>query len=168
MEQVLAQILNLMQQQQAATQASQTQLAQELLASRNDMIAMLLASEKKMEARGKQWDDADRYKTSIGFSGKPSEWDKWSTRLLRTTNSRSIKVHEIMRLVEHKISEKVLESDGYEQVLAMMDDDMPEPEELIQFSAKLHQLLGDVQQAVRMQLYAGAAMLMESPGCFQR
>ena len=74
------------------------------------------------------------------FRGKPSEWDEWSTRLLGGIKSRSVKVHALMQLVEHKISEKILEGDGYEQVLTMMDDDMPEPEEITQYSAWLHQL----------------------------
>ena len=137
MEQVLMQMLS-------QTQAAHQQLAVELIASRADMARMMKANERKMESRGKQWDDSDRFKNCVGFTGRVSEWDEWSERLLGTVKARSTVVYDIMLLVEHKISEKMLETDGYELVIAAMDDTEIDADEVVLIGAKLHCLLVDL------------------------
>ena len=142
--------MQMLQQMQAAHQ----QLASELIASRADMARMMDASDRKLEHRGKQWDDTERYKNSVGFAGKVSEWHEWSDRLLGTVKSRSTVVYDVMLLVEHKLSEKLLESDGYETVISAVDDAAPDADEVALIGAKLHRLLidlttGDANAVVR-------------------
>ena len=108
------------------------------------MIAILAASDRKAEARSRQWEDAERFKACVGFAGKAAEWDEWSDRLLGTVKSRSVEVYSMMRLVEHKITEKTLEGDDYAVMLAALDDGTLGPEDTEQMSAKLHLLLGNV------------------------
>ena len=147
MEQALMQMLSHMQ-------AAHQQLAAELIASRTDMARMMEANERKQEFRGKQWDDSERYKNCVGFSGKVADWDEWSDRLLGTVKSRSTEVYDIMRLVEHKLSEKLLETNGYETVISAMDDGAPDADQVALIGAKLHRLLihlttGDANAVVR-------------------
>ena len=137
MEQALMQMLSQMQ-------AAHQQLAVELLASRADMARMMEANERRSESRGKQWDDSDRFKNCVGFTGKVSERDEFSERLLGTVKSRSTVVHDIMLLVEHKISEKMLETDGYEMVIAAMDGTELDADEVVLIGAMLHRLLVDL------------------------
>ena len=115
-------------------QQAQASLAAELLQSRQDMLAILNASERKAEARGRQWEDVERFKACVGFSGKITEWDEWSDRLLSTVKSRSVEVHGLMRLVEHKLTEKTLEGDDYAAMLAALDVGTLETEEVERWS----------------------------------
>ena len=124
------QVLAQMTQQNASMQQAHASLAAELLQSRNDMLAMLTASDRKAEARGRQWEDAERFKACVGFSGKASDWDEWSDRLLGTVKSRSVEVYSMMRLVEHKITEKTLEGEDYAVMLAALDDGTLDPEDV--------------------------------------
>ena len=137
MEQAILQMLS-------AMQASHQQLAGELIASRADLAKILEANDRKMDLRGRQWDDSERFKNCTGFAGRTSEWDGWSERLLGTVKSRSTVVYDVMLLVEHKISEKLLETDGYEMVVAAMDESELDADEVVLMGAKLRRLLMDL------------------------
>ena len=144
MEQALIQLLTQVAQQTAGMQQAQASMAAELLQSRQDMLAVLTATDRKAEARGRQWEDADRFKACVGFSGKTSEWDEWSDRLLATVKARSVDAHGLMRLVEDRLTEKTIDGDDYAAILAALDVGTLESEEVELMSAKLHLLLGNL------------------------
>ena len=79
MEQALLQYLAQATQQSIAMQQAQASLAAELLQSRQDMMAILAAGDRRAEARGRQSEDVERYKACIGFSGKSPNGTNGST-----------------------------------------------------------------------------------------
>ena len=63
---------------------------------------------------------------------------------LGTVKTRAAKVYSWMRLVEHNVSEKALEGDNYADLVVGADVGMADANEVLEVSAKLHHLLGDL------------------------
>ena len=78
------------------------------------------------------------------YAGRAADWEEWSERLLGTIKTRASKVHSLMKLVELNVSEKVLERGNYADLVVDADVGMDSAEEVVEASAKLHHLLGDL------------------------
>ena len=95
------------------------------------------------DGRQRNWDDNERFRSCKSFSGKLAEWDEWCERFVGTIKSRSPQVCAVLRVIEHKISERELESENSLRIVEAADPDMPSVEELTDISSKLHHLLGN-------------------------
>ena len=152
MEQNVVQLLTqltVMQQQLAeglhATNAN-------LTATYLNLASLMQASERRQEVmlkeardgRQRSWDDSERFRNCKMFSGKLAEWDEWCERFVGNIKARSPQVCAVLRVIEHKISERELESEQSSQVVEAADPDMPSVEELTDISSKLHHLLGNL------------------------
>ena len=79
--QVLTAIASWQKQMSDGLQATDANLA--VLMAASDRRQETFAREAK-EGRQKHWDDPERFQLCRPFSGKQSEWDEWSERLLGT------------------------------------------------------------------------------------
>ena len=127
----------------------QKTLAEGLQRTNANLAALVQNGERRQEVilqaasdgRSKRWDGPDRFRSCKVFAGRAGEWEEWSDRLLGTIKTRAAKIYSLMRVVEHQVSEKALEGDNYADAA---DVGMADTNEVLEVSAQLHQLLGDL------------------------
>ena len=123
----------------------QKHLADGLQITNANLAALVQNGERRQETildvtrdgRLKRWDDFDRYRSCKVFSGRAGagEWEEWCERLLGTIKTRAAKVHSLMQLVEHSVTEKALEGDNYADLVVDADVGMADANEVLDVSA---------------------------------
>ena len=133
-------------------------MLQELGATQEQMADAMSANmqwqQQQQAARGRPWDDLDRFKMTKPAGGQRSEWEEFYAKATGKIKARSLSTFSIMKYAENKMAGKELESDEYVLMFPGEEGVVTEPEEIEEASARLHRMVmeqttADANAAVR-------------------